>query len=56
MGNLAKPCALPHGHVKTMAHVQPIAKRWREGIADRLKVEMLDLHAKLGVFLEAVAK
>eukprot|EP00966_Prymnesium_polylepis_P112941 2612342-Prymnesium_polylepis.1 len=47
MGDLAKPQPVEQGYVRQMAHVKSIAKKWREGAADRLKVEMVDMHAKL---------
>ena len=47
MGALQPPLPVPLGYVKRMAYVQPIAKKWREGKADRLKLEMIDLHVKL---------
>ena len=47
MAALPKPLAVMKGYVLGMAHVQPIKKKWQEGKADRLKVEMLDMHAKL---------
>ena len=47
MADLPVPQAVPQGYVKRCAHIQPIAKKWRDGKADKLKVEMIDLHAKL---------
>ena len=47
MADLPVPQAVPQGYVKRCAHIQPIAKKWRDGKADKLKVEMVDLHAKL---------